>query len=66
MDYSNLSIEGYACLQDFFLLRNLKTKNLILLGSETKESVQEAFNKTSPENGPLNLEIKSNNSNTEA
>ena len=45
MDYTNLSIEGYACIQDFFLLRNLKSKSLIILGTETKDSVQEAFKK---------------------
>jgi hypothetical protein len=39
MDYTNLSIEGYACIQDFFLLRNLKSKSLIILGTETKDSV---------------------------
>lgn len=33
-NFSNLSIEGYHCIQSFFVLINKKAKRLIILGEE--------------------------------
>ena len=43
MNYANLSIEGYACVQGFFLLCNQKARRLILLGEENDKTVKEAL-----------------------
>jgi hypothetical protein len=45
MNYTNLSIEGYACVQGFFLMSNQKARRLILLGEENDKTVKAALEK---------------------
>jgi hypothetical protein len=45
MNYTNLSIEGYACVQGFFLLSNQKERRLIIIGEENDDTVKAALEK---------------------
>ena len=58
--YKNLSLEGYYCIQSFFLLINQKNRKLFILGDEEQDVIPKIDGETNQMDSGTNAEYTKN------